>query len=68
MRHTWKFLLILGGISHCAVHWLLISSAVQALIHDLDVIVDHQGILCAPYKPVPPEINDGISEGANIVT
>lgn len=62
MGLTWNFLLILGGMSHFAVHWLSISSVVQALIHDLDVIGVHPAVLCVPYKPVPPETDDSISK------
>jgi hypothetical protein len=61
MGLTWNFLLILGGISHSAVGWILISSAVQVLIHDLNVIGDHPAVLYVPYEPVPPETGDSVS-------
>lgn len=67
MELTWNFLLILGGISHSAVHWLLISSAVQVLTHDLDAIGDHPAVLHVPYELVPPEIEDSISKDATVV-
>lgn len=66
MRLTWNFLLILGGISHSAVDWILISSDIQVLIHDLDVIGDHPAVLYVPYEPVPPETEDSISQEATI--
>jgi hypothetical protein len=67
MGLTWNFLLILGGISHSAVDWILISSAVQVLIHDLDAIGDHPAVLYVPYEPVPPETEDSISQEATVV-
>jgi len=67
MGLTWNFLLILGGISHSAVDWILISSAVQVLIHDLDAIGDHPAVLYVPYELVPPETEDSISQKATVV-
>ena len=67
MGLAWNFLLILGGISHSAVDWILISSAVQLLIHDLDAIGDHPTVLYVPYEPVPPEKEDSISQDVTVV-
>jgi hypothetical protein len=64
---TWNFLLILGGISHSAVDWILISSAVQVLIHNSGVIEDHSAVLYVPYEPVPPGTKDNISKDATVV-
>jgi len=66
MGLTWNFLLFLGGISHSAVDWILISSDVQVLIHDLDAIGDHPGVLYVPYEPVPPETEDSIIQEATV--
>jgi len=67
MGLTWNFLLIPGGISHSAVDWILISSAFQVLIHDLDAIGDHPAVLYVLYELVPPETEDSISHEATVV-
>jgi hypothetical protein len=67
MGLTWNFLLILGGICHSAVDWILITFAVQVLIHDLDAIGDHPAVLYVPYEPVLPETEDSISQEATVV-
>jgi hypothetical protein len=64
---TWSFLLILGGISHSAVDWILISSAVQVLIHNLGAIGDHSAVLYVPYEPVPPGTVENISKEPTVV-